>query len=76
MPRKRTDLGKDSPRLTFNDFADLGIQGLSTRDAVRHYWNAWERSELGKSTQLISLDHKGRQGADYGEKTIWQAPKT
>jgi hypothetical protein len=28
------------------EFAELKIQGLSTTDAVRHYYNAWELTKL------------------------------
>jgi hypothetical protein len=32
-------------QLSIREFAELGIRGLSTQNAVRHYWNAWERSD-------------------------------
>jgi ParB family chromosome partitioning protein len=34
--------GRELAQLSMREFATLGIHGLSTKDAVRHYWNAWE----------------------------------
>lgn len=39
---RRTDLGEKSPRLSFTEFADRGIRGLTTRNSVRKYQEAWQ----------------------------------
>jgi len=38
--------GEDSSFMDISGFTQLGIQGLSTRDAVRHYYNAWGSTKL------------------------------
>lgn len=53
----KRNLGENSSKLTVKDFASLGIQGLTTRDAVRHYWNAWEgtRRPVPKLGEIVDL---------------------
>ena len=36
--------GTELGQLSMREFARLGIKGLSSRETVRHYWHAWERS--------------------------------
>jgi hypothetical protein len=47
---KRTDLEENSSKLTINQFVKLKIKGLTTKDSVRHYYEAWERTGLPKPT--------------------------
>jgi N6-adenosine-specific RNA methylase IME4 len=39
---RRTDLSEESERLTFKDFAALGIRGLDDKDTVSRYRGAWQ----------------------------------
>jgi hypothetical protein len=41
---KRSDLGDFSPKLTLTEFADRKIRGLTTRNSVRKYREAWEHA--------------------------------
>jgi len=45
---KMPDEDSSGKIFTFNDFVNLKIKGLSTRDAVRHYYLAWESTGLPK----------------------------
>jgi hypothetical protein len=77
---------ENSSLLTISDFAELGIQGLSTRDAVRHYYNAWKLTKLpipqkGEIIHLpqipfpswsISIDMGGLK---LSQSTEWYTPK-
>ena len=39
------------------EFAALGIHGLSTKDAVRHYWQAWETTgrPIPRASEMVDL---------------------
>lgn len=66
----KRNLGENSSKLTLKTFAALGIQGLTTRDAVRHYWNAWEstRRPAPKQGQVVALPEDAFP--EWGSNTI------
>jgi hypothetical protein len=41
-------LVENSTGITMTQFAKLKIKGLSSRDAIQHYYEAWERTNLPK----------------------------
>lgn len=53
----RPESGKNLPLLTISDFAELNIQGLSSRPAVRHYYNAWKltKSSSPQRGEIVDL---------------------
>lgn len=80
---RRTDFGKEFPKLTLDEFADRSIRGLSSRPSVRRYRRAWEMAvqegwaepaQPGQWVDLPTQDFPEISGLQSSASNEWYTP--